>query len=128
MRMAGLMIAGVLLTIILFFVFLNWLSARTYRPSKEDVRRILQASLGGRLDIGSFDEFSSVPIRYDLQLDEIRRRYNAIVEDPAHFQEGDIAETNATPLNERGRAQLRELLADLQRLPDIGGPSTPARS
>jgi hypothetical protein len=119
MRMAGLIIAAALLGIILLFIFLNWLSARTYRPSKDDIRRILQASLDGRLDIGSYDEFSSVPIRYDSRLDDIRRRYNAIVEDPAHFQEGDIAETNATPLNEQGRARLRELLADLQRLPEM---------
>jgi hypothetical protein len=116
--MAGLIIAAALLGIILSFVFLNWLSARTYRPSKDDIRRILQASLDGHLDIGSFDEFSSVPIRYAPRLDDIRRRYNAIVEDPAHFQEVDIAEANATPLNERGRARLRELLDDLQHLPE----------
>jgi hypothetical protein len=98
------------------FAFLQWLSDRTYRPSRDEVRRILEASLEGRLDYKALDEFSCVRIAYDTRLDHLRQRYNAILDDPANVA-GELTESNATPLNERGRARVRELIIELERLP-----------
>jgi hypothetical protein len=68
----------------------------------------------GRLDLGAFDRFSCVRIAYDAKMDRIRVRFNEIVDNAAHT-EGEITEQNATPLNEVGRARLRELLNELGR-------------
>jgi hypothetical protein len=97
------------------FQVLQWYSDRTYRPSQEEVRRILEASLEGRLSLLAFDEFSCVRIAYDSRLDHLRERSNAIVNDPGHML-GEITKSNATPLNEQGRARLRELISELDAL------------
>jgi hypothetical protein len=91
------------------------LSDRTYRPSPNDIRQILQASLEGRLDWKALDEFSCVRIAYDRRLDQLREGYNAILDDPASFR-GEATETNATPLSEQGLARVRELISELDAL------------
>ena len=63
----------------------------------------------------AFDEFSCVRIAYDARLDRLRERYNAIVNDPTCMV-GEITESNATPLNEQGRARIRELINELDAL------------
>jgi len=108
-------IAGVIAAVFVLFRVLQWHSDRTYRPSGDDVRQILQASLEGRLGLKAFDEFSCVRIAYDRRLDRLRERYNAIVDDPTYML-GEIIESNATPLNEHGRARIRELINELDAL------------
>jgi hypothetical protein len=116
MWIAAVIGAGIVVVVILFRS-LQWHSDRTYRPSPEDVRELLEASIEGRLDLGAFDQFSCVRIAYDPWLDRIRERYNAIVNDEMYVVPG-ITESNATPLNERGRARVRELINELR------GPQT----
>lgn len=108
-------IIGALAVVIVLFAVLQRLSDKTYRPSASQVRDIILASIEGRLDLGSFDEFSCVRIAYDRRLDQIRRRYNAIVEDSA-YSEGEITKTNATPLNAEGKSKLQELLRELEHI------------
>ena len=94
------------------FRFLQWLSDRTYKPTPQDVARILEANLEGRLDLAAFDEFSCVRIAYDPRLDRIRERFNEIVEDPNYIT-GEATSQNAAPLSEAGKAKLRELIDEL---------------
>ena len=109
-------IAGAIAAVFVFFLFLQWLSDRTYRPSRTDIRQILEASLEGRLDVQALDEFSCVRIAYDARLDRLRQRYNTNLEDPACWL-GEITKENATPLSEQGRARVRELIHELDPLP-----------
>jgi hypothetical protein len=76
-------VGGALAAVFVMFRGLQWNSDRTYRPSVDDVRNAVQASLEGRLGIMAFDEFSCVRIVYDPRLDRLRERYNSIVNDPA---------------------------------------------
>lgn len=108
-------VGGGIAAVFVLFRVLQWQSDRTYRPSRDESRHILEASLEGRLDLGTFDEFSCVRIAHDPRLDRLRERYNAIVDDPACIL-GEITELNATPLNEQGRARLRELINKLDAL------------
>ena len=69
----------------------------------------------GRLNLGLFDEFSCVRIAYDKSLDDIREKYNRIVNNP-EYMEGEITQENATPLNNEGKARLKELIYELERI------------
>ena len=120
-------VGGVALIAAFFFV-LQRLSDKTYRPSATQVRDIIEASVEGRLTLGSFDEFSCVRIGYDKRLDEIRERYNAIVDNPA-YMDGEITKANSTPLNAAGKARLQELVQEADSLAakqgaaaDVAGP------
>ena len=97
------------------FLFLQWLSDRTYRPSQDDIRRVLEASLEGRLDVKALDEFSCVRIACDPQLDRLRQRYNTVLDDPTCIL-GELTASNATPLSELGKARVRELINELDAL------------
>ena len=68
----ALTVIGILGLIFAFFWFLQWLSDRTYKPSRDQVKRIFQASIEGKLSLGAFDEFSCVRIAYDPRLDRLR--------------------------------------------------------
>lgn len=98
----------------LFYV-LQRMSDRTYRPSALRIKEIVEASIEGHLDLSTFDEFSCVRIAYDTNLDKIRERFNAIVEDKAHI-EGEITNANSTPLNATGKEMLKDLVRELERL------------
>ena len=99
-----------------FFWFLQWLSDRTYKPSRDQIKRIFEATIEGKLSLGAFDEFSCVRIAYDPRLDRLREKYKRIVDDPAHMA-GEITWQNITPLNEAGKEKLRELISELEQLP-----------
>src|SRR3989442_9035510 len=108
-------IGGAIAAIFALFWVLQQLSDRTYRPSRDEIRQILQASLEGRLDVKALDEFSCVRIAYDRRLDRLRERYNAILDDPLCLL-GEITKSNATPLSEQGLARVRELVNELDAL------------
>jgi len=108
-------IVGAIAAILGLFWILQRLSDRTYRPSPAEIREILRASLEGRLNWKALDEFSCVRIAYDRRLDQLRERYNAILDDPASLL-GQATESNATPLSEQGLARVRELINDVDSL------------
>lgn len=108
-------VVGIVGLIFGFFWFLQWLSDRNYKPSCDNVKRIIQESIDGRLSLTAFDEFSCVRIAYDTRLDLIREKYNKIVNDPAHMG-GELTEWNATPLNDAGKNKLRELIHELEQM------------
>jgi len=111
----GTAIIGAVAGIWILFWILQRNSDRTYRPSPDELRQILQASLEGRLDYKALDEFSCVRIAYDQRLDRLRERYNAILDDPASFL-GEAAKSNATPFSEQGAGRVRELISELDDL------------
>lgn len=111
----GLGIVAGLALVLGFFWVLQWLSDGTYKPSKNKIKEILEASIEGRLELNAFDEFSCVRIAYDKRLERIRKRYNQIVENPAYI-EREITGENEPPLNEQGKVKLRELIDELERL------------
>jgi hypothetical protein len=115
----GTAIVGATAAILGLFWILQQISDHTYRPSPNDVRQILQASLEGRLDWKALDEFSCVRIAYDRRLDRLRERYNAILDDPASLLD-KATDSNATPLSEQGLARVGELINELDALVQPG--------
>ena len=111
----GTAIVGAVAGMWTLFWILQRKSDRTYRPSPDEIRQILQASLEGRLDYKALDEFSCVRIAYDQRLDRLRERYNAILDDPASFL-GEATKSNATPFSEQGATRVRELISELDDL------------
>ncbi len=96
-----------------FFYFMQRQSDKTYRPSAEDIKNIINASIEGRLSLAAFDEFSCVRIAYDKRLDNIRERYKHIVENREYI-EGEFTKDNSTPLNAQGKEELRKLIRELE--------------
>lgn len=91
---------------------LQWRSDKTYKPTKEIIRRILLSSIDDTIDKDTFDEFSCVRIAYNQELDSIREKYNQIVNNPEYIDRV-ISPDRVVPLNEIGESKLRELINDL---------------
>jgi hypothetical protein len=111
----GLTLLAVLAAVIALFAVLNFQSRRSYRPSPADVTQILQSSIDGRLALGTFDEFSCVPIAYDARLDRVRQVFCNIVDDPSNAL-NQISRENATPLTEENRNKVRQLIREVQKI------------
>jgi len=111
----ALIIVAILISIILLFAVLQWFSNRTYKPTKDEIRKIIQASIDGRLSLGEFDELSCVYIAYDKGLENIREKYNQIVNNPEYI-DGEMTDDNMTPLNAAGKNKLSELINELSQV------------
>ncbi len=92
-----------------------WFTQREYRPSVSKVRRIIESSLEETLDPETLDEFSIVRIQYRPELDEIRKRFNLIVNDP-QYMKSRHQDDRFVSLNNGGRAELKALLRELELL------------
>lgn len=102
----------VLIAILVFFRVLQFFSDRTYKPTKENIRSIIQATIDGKIDVHGIDDFSSIRIAYNHSLDEIRNKYNKILENSEYIDRYN-SNKNTTAFNEAGKAQLRKLLQEL---------------
>jgi uncharacterized membrane protein YgaE (UPF0421/DUF939 family) len=76
---------GIVAAIALLFVFLNWRTAKTYKPTKAEVLEILDAVLAGRVTYLQWDTFICVPIRHDPGLEAVRLRCVAMEDEPTLF-------------------------------------------
>ena len=63
------------------FVFLNWRTAQTYRPTTEEILSILDAVLANRVTYIAWDEFICVPIRHNADLERVRLECVALEQD-----------------------------------------------
>ena len=102
-------------SIVVIFLFLQWRSNRTYKPTVNDIHNIIQATINGTIDIETFDEFSSVYIAYREDLDAIRNMYNKIITNMERLDK-DASTDNVVPLNDVGKRELRELINHLNEL------------
>ena len=102
-------------SIVVIFLFLQWHSNRTYKPTVNDIQNIIQATINGTVDLETFDEFSSVYIAYRKDLDEIRNMYNKIVTNVERLDK-DASTDTVVPLNNIGKVELRELINELNQL------------
>jgi len=111
--MIWLLIAGIgFAVVVTIFWLLQWRSDKAYKPTKEDIRRILQSNIDDTIDQGTFDKFSRVRIAYNRELEAIREKYNRIVNNPEHIDRV-ISPDLVVPLNEMGKSKLRELINEL---------------
>ena len=95
--------------------FLRWFFSREYRPSAAKVRRIIESSLEDKIDPATFDEFSIFRIKYNSELDDIRCRFNQIVNDPKYLK-AEASRRRAAKLTSSGKAELKALLDELDQL------------
>jgi hypothetical protein len=96
---------------ILFFV-LQHFSDKTYRPTVDDIRGTIQATIDETIELPRFDEFSCVRIAYNPRFEAIRHRYNEILGSKECLS-GDARGPTVAPINEAGKEKLRELLLSL---------------
>lgn len=106
--------------VILGFVFVGfWLLRRssdiTYRPTAREMAATLQSLVDGRLTWAALDEFSCVRIAYNNQLDQLRGRCNAVLDQPEAFDKS-IERGATAQLSESGRAGIREIIRELDTL------------
>jgi hypothetical protein len=96
------------------FHLLQHFSDKTYKPSLDDIRRNIQATIDETIDVARFDEFSCVRIAYDVRLEAIRHRYNEIVNSESYLPATNERRA-VSPLNEAGKIELRKLLSELNK-------------
>jgi len=101
---------GFAVTIAIFWL-LQWRRDRTYKPTKEKIRRIILSSIDDTIEQDAFDEFSCARIAYNQELDAIREKYNQIVNNPEYIDRV-ISPERVVPLNEIGKLRLRKLIND----------------
>jgi len=103
--------------IFVLFWLLQWWSDRTYRPTRAEVRVVLQAAIEGRLDWYALDDFVSVRIAYDPQLDQLRERFNSILDERGCIsREMTKSNPNTLTLSEEGLARVRAVISDLDNM------------
>ena len=103
----------IFLIIIVFIVAIlifQLISNRTYKPTKEEIKEILNKTIEGKLELSDFDEFSSVKIHYNKELEEIRLKYNRIVTNKEYNSTNN--NTNPVPLNDKGKIEIKKLAGE----------------
>jgi hypothetical protein len=108
----ALVLIVVVIAIATLFFLLQHYSDKTYRPTVDDIRRTIQATIDETIDLARFDEFSCVRIAYNARLEAIRHRYNEILGSEKYLV-GDARGPTVAPINEAGKEKLRELLSAL---------------
>ena len=106
------LLIGFILFIFILFLFLNKLSAKTYRPTKEQVKSIIERTLDDSIDYRTFDEFYCVKIVYDSNLEKVREKYGSIVSNPEYVDEKK-SNDSIVPLTAEGKRELEQLIGSL---------------
>ena len=96
----------------LIYIIFNKLSAKTYRPTKDQVKSIIQSTIDESIDYLTFDEFYCVKISYDVNLDKAREKYCSIVSHPKYVDEKN-SNDSIVPLTAEGKKQLAQLIGSL---------------
>ncbi len=96
----------------ILFLFLNKLSAKTYRPTSDQVKSIIESTIDESIDYPAFDEFCCVKISYDINFDKIREKYDYIVSNPKYLDEKKTNDS-IVPLTAEGKKQLAQLIGSL---------------
>jgi hypothetical protein len=102
--------------VFLLFVFLNWLTARTYKPTRQHVADQLRKVLDGTMHWSEWDEFTHVPMRHDSLLEKIREACARLDDDEQqYFRRANREEQGAWIYNEKGLREIRQLLERLEQ-------------
>ncbi|MEZ5489600.1 MAG: hypothetical protein R3F50_04715 [Gammaproteobacteria bacterium] len=114
--MSWLQILGIVfLSLVAMFWYFDWNTKRSYKPTKSDLKSVIERTLDDSIDLGKFDEISSVPIHYSVELESIRKKYVEIVNNP-NFIDREITRELVVPLSPEGKSKLRRLLGELEAL------------
>ena len=101
----------IIIVVVIVFLVLQIISNRTYKPTKEEIKEILNKTIEGKLELYDFDEFSSVKIHYSKELEEIRLKYVKIIANKEYNSIND--NTNPVPLNDKGKEEIKKLIGEL---------------
>lgn len=109
-----LLIFGSFCAIVLaFFKFLELRTAKTYKPSPDEVAEKLRRVLAGTMPWQEWDEFVCVPIRNDDELNSIHLRCAEIQTEEFMWRENG-EEREKWNYNDKGLLVIRALLTTLQ--------------
>lgn len=108
------MLITLALTILIFvavLLVLIWARPPRYRIERHNVITLLEMVLSGRASENDWQVFAAVPLRHDLQLNEIRERCMDIEE-----REYIGAGRSVFLFSQQGLGELRNVLEDLKQL------------
>lgn len=94
------------------FVLFKFLTARTYRPTADQVASILDAVLASKVTYQAWDKFICVPIRHNADLERIRLACVALEEDCYLEMSGGQGRGDAG-FNAMGLARIRDIRGSL---------------
>lgn len=97
---------------ILFFKFLNWKTAQSYNPSRDEVEDKLSRVLNGTMSWEEWDDFVCIPITHDDELEIIRNQCAEMTGNEFYDCE-NIEEQKVWIFNDQGLVKVRELLVKL---------------
>ncbi|MBR9883209.1 MAG: hypothetical protein GYB21_05960 [Oceanospirillales bacterium] len=104
-----------LILLVLLVVFMRFGRLPTYRPSRDDVRKLLAGVLERTTSVEAWELFLGLPISHDPELEAIRRRCLAIHEG----LDGERAAGTGLDgylYDRAGRARIAEVLEQLDEL------------
>ena len=113
MRIA-LIVVSILFGLVLQFAFLNWLTARTYKPSRQEVTDVLRRVQDGTMSWYEWDEFVCVPMRHDALLEEIRQAC-ATMETAEYKCRENLEDAEKWIYNQKGLQEVRRVLERLEQ-------------
>jgi hypothetical protein len=97
------------------FWFLQQLSNEAYRPTAGEMAGKLRCLTAGELTWAALDELSCVRIAYDGRLDQIRERFNVVLDDLSSY-DNSSEKSPTVKLSDTGRARISELINELEAL------------
>ena len=98
------------------WLFECWVTHHAEERTLDGARLVLSDALAGTLDGPRLERFLTPGSEHDLKFLDVRRRFHALLQDPACCDWGEETGHERLPLTDQGRARTRELLDEL------GGP------
>ena len=116
-------VVGVIAVLAALFAFLNLRTARTYRPTVDQIVSILDAVLARRVTYRAWDEFICVPIRHNADLELVRLKCVALEAD-SYLNKSRAEWRGDAGFNAIGLARIGEIRDSLV-LRDVQGAGSP---
>jgi hypothetical protein len=111
-------IISIIIGVILFFLILQRISDRTYKPTKDEIIDRLKKVIDGSIDYSDFDELCSVKIAYDSSLENIRQKLNCILDDPKAINHPH-SKIKEVDLSYEGKIMVNNLIKEMENLTSL---------
>ena len=102
-------ILGTVSVIIFFFIILNFISSIKYKPSKEEIKKILKKAIDGTIKPHEWDQLVCVPIKHDKDLEEVWEKCVEL-NNHSHF----FSNSTDSYFSELGIKEIRKILGELE--------------
>jgi hypothetical protein len=108
-------VMSIIIGVVIFFIILQKISARTYKPTKGEIIERLNKIIDGSIDCSDLDELCSVKIVYDSSLENIRQKLNSILDDPKAINHPH-SKIKEVDLSYEGKIMVNNLIIEMGNL------------